>query len=80
VSEIEKKLIVIRAGMFRAGQMMMARGLLFTGIYHFKMSHHTRFMMLKNMTVVHPFPRPVIGHPRYFYFASGSQIDRILPH
>ena len=48
-------------------------------VYYLKMGHHARCMVLQNMTVVHPPARAVIGHPGYFYRASGRQVYGIFP-
>src|SRR5688572_2201469 len=41
--------------------------------------HHARGMVLEDVTVVHPFAGPVVGHPRDANPTPSWNVDRVLP-
>ena len=51
----------------------------FIWINYFKVCHHSGFMVLDYVAVIHPHSRPVVWHPCDFHLAPGFQINRVFP-
>ena len=44
-----------------------------------EMPHHSLLVMLEDVAVVHPLPRPIVRDPRNSHTPFGRHVDRVLP-
>ena len=74
--------VLLRVCMFLMVMLMVMLTMIhlsFAWINNLEVCHHTCLMMFKNVAMVHPHPRPVIGHPGDFNFRPWRQVDSIFP-